>query len=106
MDNCPNEILFHIFKFACDDDGSTGRTLSLVSRRVHNLSKEYKYQSIAIVGLPRLASFAAMIQRLPEESRRIRHLFLSSMAQNASSGPKRITDEIQNYVSVRCLADF
>ena len=99
MDNCPPEILLHIFRLACDDDGSTGRALSLVCRSVHNLSKELKYQSIAIVGLPRLVAFAAMLQDLPEPSRRIRHLFFSSMAQNASGAPKRITEEIQNYVS-------
>jgi hypothetical protein len=98
--DCPNEILLHIFRLACDDDGSTGRALSLVSRSVHELSKEYKYQSIAIIGLPRLVAFAAVLQHLPESNRRIRHLFFSSMAQNTSGGHNRTSEDIQNYVSV------
>ncbi|RXW23906.1 hypothetical protein EST38_g1958 [Candolleomyces aberdarensis] len=97
MNRCPHEILLQIFGLACDDDGSTGRALSLVSRNVHELSKEFKYQSIAIVGLLRLVSFAAVLQDLQEPSRRVRHLFFSSIAQNLSGKPKRITEDLQNY---------
>ncbi|KAJ2919532.1 hypothetical protein MD484_g875, partial [Candolleomyces efflorescens] len=97
MDSCPAEILLRIFELACDDDGSTGRALSLVSRSTHELSKEYKYQSIAIIGLPRLVAFAAVLQDLPESNRRIHHLFFSSMAQNAPGGHKRMSEDIQYY---------
>jgi hypothetical protein len=37
-----------IFRFACTDDGPTGRSLSLVSQYVHDTSKSYKLQSIII----------------------------------------------------------
>ncbi|KAJ2934789.1 hypothetical protein H1R20_g2241, partial [Candolleomyces eurysporus] len=97
MNSCPHEILFQIFGLACDDDGSTGRALSLVSRNVHELSKEFKYQSIAIVGIPRLVSFAAVLQHLQAPNRRVRHLFFSSIAQNLSGKPKRISEDLQNY---------
>jgi len=94
---CPREILLHIFQFACDDDGTTGRTLSLVSRQFYQLTQNCKYRSIALVGLPQIASFVAMLEQLPKIPP-VRHLFLSSVTQNATNGRQRITDAMQTYV--------
>ncbi|KAF5336068.1 hypothetical protein D9611_006400 [Ephemerocybe angulata] len=96
MNPCPNEILLQIFEFACDDDGSMGRALSLVSRRFSNLSQEYKFQSIAVMGLARVVPLAAILKRLPERNRRIRHLFLSSTGQTAPDTSLCVLKEL-NY---------
>lgn len=81
MDKCPVEICLHIFQFACTDDGKTGRSLSLVSRSVHDLSREAKLQSISVVGLGQILGFAALLDSTPAKYRRVHHLFLSNCPQ-------------------------
>ncbi|TFK29763.1 hypothetical protein FA15DRAFT_663940 [Coprinopsis marcescibilis] len=85
MERCPPEILLYIFELACDDDGSTGRALSLASTSVNHLSREYKLQSVAVAGIHKFLPFYNMLVSLPERFRRVRHLFISSMSQCAPS---------------------
>ena len=44
MDAYPNEILDLISAEACTDDGLTGRSLSLVSRRIRDVSRRHALQ--------------------------------------------------------------
>ena len=44
----PPEILAHIFSFACTDDGSTYRALSLVSHTCRALVTPYRFQSLVL----------------------------------------------------------
>jgi len=78
MENCPAEIWTKIFSFACTDDGSTGRALSLVSKYIRNTSKLVKFQSISVVGYDQICAFTTFIKRNREIIPQIRHLFLSS----------------------------
>ncbi len=77
MDACPNEILILIFAEACTDDGLTGRSLSLVSRRVRDNSRRYALQSVALYGSHQLSAFASLLDKVPLEDRRILHLYLT-----------------------------
>ncbi|KAJ7879629.1 hypothetical protein B0H14DRAFT_2709502 [Mycena olivaceomarginata] len=54
METAPLEIWTEIFAFACTDDGTTSRALSVVSRTVHIMSMPLKYQSLCVVGPDRL----------------------------------------------------
>ncbi|KAG7444345.1 uncharacterized protein BT62DRAFT_1077693, partial [Guyanagaster necrorhizus] len=44
----PCEIWLEIFKLACTDGGSTGRSLSLVSRVFYDLAKETRFHSVFV----------------------------------------------------------
>ncbi|EAU90722.1 hypothetical protein CC1G_03991 [Coprinopsis cinerea okayama7 len=76
MDQCPPEIWIRIFSLACTDDGTTGRSLSLVSGAFNTLSKPFKYQSIALTRSKRVLSFNAQLDRLPSDDRRVKYLFV------------------------------
>jgi hypothetical protein len=75
MDRIPSELWTKIFSFACLDDGTTGRTLSIVSNYVHHVSKPAKFQSIVLRGLRRTVAFLALLQATPEHHRHVYHLF-------------------------------
>jgi hypothetical protein len=79
----PAEIWAEIVTFACVDDGRTVRALSLVSRFIHETSKQYKLQSIAVTGEQQLIAFPDLIEQTPTPWGRVECLFLSSLASNA-----------------------
>ncbi|KAI9058246.1 hypothetical protein FKP32DRAFT_1614744 [Trametes sanguinea] len=82
MNTCPPEVQLLIFSFACTDDGSTGRSLSLVSRTFQRLSYEFQWHSLAILGHSQAVAFARMLysqQPIPDVPQRpIHHLFIST----------------------------
>lgn len=48
MEKIPVELWMYICSLACTDGGRTGRSLSLVCRSLHEYSKPFKYQCIAL----------------------------------------------------------
>ncbi len=66
---------------ACDDEGRTGRSLSLVSRYIHDVSEDIKYRSLAIWGMPQILRCHDVLLRKPPHIRRIIHLFISAHEQ-------------------------
>ena len=78
MDKVPPEICTKIFSQACLDSGYTGRSLSLVSKFIHDTSQPVKLQSISLHGLNEIAAFASLLERTPPHLRRIRYLFITS----------------------------
>ncbi|TFK21853.1 hypothetical protein FA15DRAFT_623344 [Coprinopsis marcescibilis] len=72
----PTELWLQICALACTDDGTTGRSLSMTSRFFHNVSKPFKYQSIAISRSRRLATLNIILSRLPKEHRVVKYLFV------------------------------
>ena len=74
---CPAEIWGCICSLACVDDGSTGRSLSRVSKYINEASKPYKYQCLSVKS-HQLRPLTTVLRKLPPESRRVIHLFLSS----------------------------
>jgi hypothetical protein len=85
MESIPPEILSLIFSYACTDDGYTGRSLSLVSRYISDVSKPYKLQSVAVRGMWQVLEFACSLKEgsgVGDEKGEwkgsgVRHLFLS-----------------------------
>lgn len=72
----PTELWQKIFTIACLDDGSTGRSLSLVSRYVRETSKPFKFQSLAIRNLRQAEALPhALKQRAPNQQP-VNHLFV------------------------------
>ncbi|KAJ7117718.1 hypothetical protein C8R44DRAFT_626633, partial [Mycena epipterygia] len=77
IDQTPPEICAHIFDFACRDSGYTGRSLSLVSRYIHETSKQAKLQSITLVGRQQILAFARLLEKTPPHLRTTRYLFIT-----------------------------
>ncbi|KAF7319879.1 hypothetical protein MKEN_00771100 [Mycena kentingensis (nom. inval.)] len=77
----PVEIWTHIhFLATCSDDGSTGRTLSCVSKDWRSISAPFKLQSVALVGPRPILRFLALLESTPANLRIVRSLFIG--AQN------------------------
>lgn len=93
MDRCPSEICGEIYSFACRDDGTTGRSLSLVSRFIHETSRPYKFQSVTIVGHKQLFAFADLIENTPSELRRVQCIFISAHSRHTTSNPRALSPE-------------
>ncbi|KAF5362034.1 hypothetical protein D9756_002463 [Leucocoprinus leucothites] len=75
--NAPVEIWGKIFELSCSDGGQTGRSLALVSRYIHAVSKPYQYQSIALVGPHAIERFAKSLAD-SSQHRRVKYLFMST----------------------------
>ncbi|KDQ51223.1 hypothetical protein JAAARDRAFT_211195 [Jaapia argillacea MUCL 33604] len=78
LDRCPPEICGQIFTLACNDEGSTARALSLVSRYIHDVSDPVRYQSIAAAGLEQMLAFITRLEARAPEKRFVRNLYLCS----------------------------
>lgn len=81
LEQCPPEICKKIFTLACDDDGRTGRSLSLVSRYIHDVSEDIKYRSLAVWSMGQIMRCHIVLQNKPPHLRRISHLFISAHEQ-------------------------
>lgn len=77
MEAFPTEIWEVIFGFACTDDGSTGRSLSLLSREVHEIVKPFKLQSLCAIGSNQVQKFSYLLAETPERYRNVRYLFIA-----------------------------
>ncbi|KZT02002.1 uncharacterized protein LAESUDRAFT_730711 [Laetiporus sulphureus 93-53] len=77
METLSVELHAQIFDYACTDDGSTARSLSLVSRYMREVVRPFLYQSLVVSGFDQMSELEARIRHLPPYLRRIRHLFLS-----------------------------
>ena len=72
----PVEIWHLIFSLACIDDGSTGRSLSLVSTHFREMSAPFKYRSIAISHWSQIIAFSQFFCKLPASQKKIVALFV------------------------------
>nr|GAT52833.1 predicted protein [Mycena chlorophos] len=61
LDELPPELLTHIVELSCTDNGATGRSLSLVSRYIRDISATFKLQSVALLGRQQQLQFAAFL---------------------------------------------
>ncbi|KAJ7251414.1 hypothetical protein C8J57DRAFT_1078181 [Mycena rebaudengoi] len=77
MNQAPPEIYAHIFSYACTDSGYTGRSLSLVSKYFHEVSKPAILQSIALYGRAQILAFAALLDQTPPHLRTTRALLIN-----------------------------
>ncbi|KAJ2914136.1 hypothetical protein MD484_g6293, partial [Candolleomyces efflorescens] len=63
FEECPPEIWSHILDIACLDDGTTARSLSIVSRRAQHLSHGHRYRSIKVDSARQLLKLEETISR-------------------------------------------
>ncbi|KAF7980016.1 hypothetical protein HWV62_40128 [Athelia sp. TMB] len=79
MQHAPTEIWYQISSHACTDSGSTGRSLSLVSKFIREASAPFKLQSVAVHGPKQFISFNKLLLATPPYLRRTRYLFISAI---------------------------
>ena len=101
MERCSPEICAEIFRLACRDDGTTGRSLSLVSTYIHDASSPFKYQSLAVRGPHQTVAFAAVLEHTPSAQRRVHDFSISIDFRHPSVTRKIYTD--QNDLSMKTL---
>ncbi|KAI0637845.1 hypothetical protein C8Q77DRAFT_394159 [Trametes polyzona] len=82
MDTIPVETLQRIFEFACTDGGSTGNSISRVSKRFRAIGRTTRFQSVLLAASPRrLQSFVALYEHECDlslgDKPRIRHLHIT-----------------------------
>ncbi|CAE6412970.1 unnamed protein product [Rhizoctonia solani] len=77
----PPELLLIIFHVACDDDGTTARSLALVSRSFYYLIIPLIYRVLALNGLDNLSTLLERFEREPHFALLVEHVLV------ASSGP-------------------
>jgi len=99
MEHFPTEIWGEIYAFACVDDGRTGRALSLVSRFIHETSKPYKLQSIAVFGDRQLAAFADLIEQTPTHLRRVDCIFICYRNHNGQPTEYSVLEQVLCAIS-------
>ncbi|KAH9847940.1 hypothetical protein C2E23DRAFT_740630 [Lenzites betulinus] len=89
MERCPIELQILILSLACTDDGSTGRSLSLVSRAFRQLSYPFQWNSLAFYGYKRVVAFSRWLYSQPPApgapSRPILHLLVSTRSAELAS---------------------
>ena len=103
MDQCPVEILFAIFSFACTDGGATGLSLSLVSKRIRIVSRTHAFQTIALYGTRQISAFADLMEALEPSARRVKHLFLIDRRRNCLECPS--SQDLEAWLRTRVLQD-
>lgn len=78
MEHLPIEICDVIFPLVTIDGGSMGRALSLVSKRINEITKSMKYQSMAIHSSDQAVAFIKILECTPPHLRQVRNLYLSN----------------------------
>lgn len=77
MSNLPPEILLQIFDYACSDEGTTARCLSLVCSAWYMLASDFTWRNLAVVGSKPIIRFQYLLKVMNDKDRgRIKHLFL------------------------------
>src|SRR5882762_6025619 len=99
MELCPPEICAEIFQLACVDDGTTGRSLSLVSRYIHNASSSVKYQSLAVRGPHQTLALASVLETTSPSQRRVHDLSISIDLRYSSAQQISSTEKVQSSMS-------
>ena len=106
----PVEIWHLIFSLACTDDGSTGRSLSLVSTHFRDISAPFKYQSITITRWSQIIAFSQFFCKLPASQKKILFLFvhhpLPFLDVNGHGYPlTKPTDQLSEELNIQEIRD-
>ncbi|KAJ3478402.1 hypothetical protein NLI96_g9773 [Meripilus lineatus] len=101
METLPVELHSHILQLACTDDGSTARTLSLVSKYVHQIADPFLSQTLIVSGSDRLNLVANKLITSPNLRRRVRHLFLSDQKPHETPASDQQTPPTPDDVPIQ-----
>lgn len=99
IQNFPPEVLYHIFRYACVDQGATARSLSLTSKYVSSVSSRFLFNTLYLASEDSLQRALCRLASLPAHLRPVYHLFVAD--SNGQTVDKSIPDssEIYTYIS-------
>ncbi|KZT20210.1 hypothetical protein NEOLEDRAFT_1151504 [Neolentinus lepideus HHB14362 ss-1] len=86
MNQLPVEAWQVIFGYACTDDGTTARSLSVACRYFREASKSVRFQSLKLLGMHQLRAFSAITAQ--ETDVRVRFLFISDARPTPPGEPQ------------------
>ena len=82
MEHLPVELITQVAFLACRDGGCTGASLSLVSKNIRDACHPARFYTVSLASCPErfslfMETHQAQLNRLPDTTPRVRHLFLS-----------------------------
>jgi hypothetical protein len=96
IQNFPPEILYHIFRYACVDQGTTARTLSLTSKYVSSVSSRFLFNTLYLASADHLQRALRRLSSLPAHLRPVCHLFIAD--SNGQTVGKSIPDSVRSRI--------
>jgi hypothetical protein len=104
----PPELWDKIVQLACTDGGKTGCALSLVSRRVRELSHLFRLQSIALLKPVQMEQFHEQLKNRPNNERCLWYMFIDRNSHGHGHGavwPAEVWVEVLSMIApgVRAL---
>ncbi|KAL0570130.1 hypothetical protein V5O48_011835 [Marasmius crinis-equi] len=100
MDVIPLELVSHICSFACNDDGTTFKSLRATNKYLRQVCFPMQYQSLSLNGHEDVAHLGEKLQAIPEHLRRIFHLHLSLPFPD----PRSLHDNMNHLTRLLLLA--
>lgn len=94
----PIELLDWIAFLACTDGGSTGCSLSQVSRYVRCATQRHRYRSVALLGKDKVLSFHRTAADL-ETKPLVRHLFIAELITSLETNELHDTLALEKAIS-------
>ncbi|KAI9437419.1 hypothetical protein BJY52DRAFT_601684 [Lactarius psammicola] len=99
IQNFPPEILFHIFRYACVDEGVTARSLSLTSKYVSSVSSRFLFNTLYLASADSLQRALRRLSPLPPHLREVYHLFVADSNGQAPAKLKPDPSECLTQIS-------
>lgn len=94
----PIELFDWIAFLACTDGGSTGCSLSQVSRYVRSATQRHRYRSVALLGKDKVLSFHCVVADL-ETKPLVRHLLIAEPATSLEMNETRDTLAVEKAIA-------
>ncbi|KAH9054071.1 hypothetical protein EDB83DRAFT_2394208 [Lactarius deliciosus] len=99
IQNFPPELLFHIFRYACVDEGVTARSLSLTSKYVSSVSSQFLFNTLHLASVDSLQCAVRRLSSLPPHLRQVYHLFVSDLGRQTPAKSKPDLSECFTQIS-------
>jgi len=99
IQNFPPETLFHIFRYACVDQGVTARALSLTSKYLSSVSSRFLFNTLYLASADSLQRAFCRLSSLPPHLRQVYHLFIAD--SNGKTPTKSKPDPVRSRILPR-----
>lgn len=103
MLDCAAELWQDIFERACTDGGTTGCSLALVSKSVHQASAPFRYYSVMLEGTNQLSAFVRVLEN-SDRAPNVRHLFVCDI--HSMHSPPTDSSPIMSDIGVMRLSQL
>ncbi|KAH9057402.1 hypothetical protein EDB87DRAFT_1631763 [Lactarius vividus] len=100
IQNFPPELLLHIFRYACVDEGVTARSLSLTSKYISSVSSRFLFNTLYLASVDSLQCAVRCLSSLPPHLRQVYHLFIAdSNGQTPAKSKPDLSEGVTQFSS-------